>query len=150
MVAHILCASLIALTFAAVAPCRTPYLIAALLAAGILDLGRLLDAVRARASTHPPEDRAAGPLHGLLGLMGAGALSGLLFAADQALARVVFAAFTAHLTLDWVTGSAVPFAPLDDTPIQLFPWTAWQRMGVNVALGTLSGALWILYLNGVL
>jgi hypothetical protein len=150
MVPHILAASLIALTCAAIAPGRMPYLIAALLAAGILDLDSLCDAIRARAASRPPGDRAGEPLHGLVGLMGAGALSGLLFAADQALARVVFVAFTAHLALDWVTGSSIPFAPLDDTEVWFFPWTVRQRMRVNVVIGALSGALWILYLTGVL
>jgi hypothetical protein len=150
MVAHILSASLIALTFAAIAPAQTPYVFAALLAAGILDLDSLFYAIRARTVSRPSDDHATGPLHGLLGLMGAGALSGLLFAADEALARVVFIAFTTHLVQDWLTGNSAPLAPLDGTEIRFFAWTARQRVLVNVAVGTLFGGLWILYLAGVL
>jgi hypothetical protein len=149
-ITHILCASLIALTFAHVAPGETPYLLAALLAAGILDLTPLFDAIRSRRIVRPSDGHATVPLHGLLGLTGAGVLSGLLFLADEALARVVFVAFTVHLAQDWVMGVSVPLAPLDDTEIRFFTWTTRQRVLVNVAIGALFGALWILYLAGVL
>jgi hypothetical protein len=150
VVAHILSASLIALTFAGIAPGETPYLIAAFLSAGILDLDSVLDGFRKLTTGSRPGDHAGGPLHGLLGLFGAGALSGLLFLADGALARVVFVAFTTHLVQDWVTGKSLPLAPLDDTEIHFFAWTFRQRALWHVAIGTLFGALWILYLAGVL
>jgi len=149
-VAHILSASLIALTFANVAPGETPYIVAALLAAGILDLDSVFDAIRVRTAFRPPVDHAIGPLHGLLGLLGAGVLSVPLFLADEVLARVVFIAFTTHLVQDWVTGNSVPLAPLDGTELRYFVWTARQRVLVHVAIGTLFGALWILYLAAVL
>jgi hypothetical protein len=149
-IVHILSASLIALTFANIAPGETPYLIAALLAAGILDLDSVIDPIRARTARSLPDEHAAGPLHGLLGLLGAGAFSGLLFLADEALARVVFIAFTTHLVQDWVTGESVPLAPLDDTEVRFFTWTARQKALVHVTIGTLFGALWILYLAGAL
>jgi hypothetical protein len=52
--------------------------------------------------------------------------------------------------LDWVTGVSVPLAPLDSTEIRFFTWTARQRALMHVIIGTLFGALWILYLAGVL
>jgi hypothetical protein len=149
-VAHILSASLIALTFANIAPDETPYLVAALLAASILDLDLVFDAIRARTAFRAPDRRGLAPLHGLLGLLGAGVLAGLLFLADQTLARVVFVAFAAHLALDWVMEVSTPLTPVDATEIRYFVWTTRQRVLVNAAIGALFGALWILYLAAVL
>jgi hypothetical protein len=97
-IVHILSASLVALIFANTAPGQTPYLVAALLTAAVLDLDSVIGALRTRTAYRWSDGGAIGRLHGLLALLGVGAFSGLLFLADEMLARVVFIAFTIHLS----------------------------------------------------
>ena len=140
---------MIALAFAHVARGETPYLVAALFAASILDLESVIAASRARASGLPLGDHSLAPIRGLLGLLAAGVLSALLFLADGVLARVVFVAFATRLVQEWVIGKSAPLAPFDGAEIRFFAWTARQRALADAAIGAVFGALWILYLAGV-
>jgi hypothetical protein len=151
--AHAASASLLALTFAHVKPNETPYVVAALAAATILDLDHVVYIIKDRAMYRRVGyqgnlHHARSPFHELFGLMVVGLLSGLLFLVDQKLACVVFVAFAVHIVQDWVIGRSHPLAPVDTTEMQFFVLTFKKKVLVDMAIVAISGGLWIVYLFG--
>jgi hypothetical protein len=151
--AHAASASLVAITFAHIRPTETSYILVAVVSASILDLDHLVYAIRDRdmyramgyrGNLH----RARSIFHELFGLLTAGVLAGLLFLVDPRLARVVFVAFTVHLTQDWLLGQSSPFAPVDDTPIRFFSPTFREKVMIDLVILAVSGVLWIMFLAG--
>ena len=153
--AHATSASLIALTAAQVQPHETGYILAAVVAASILDLDHVVLVVRDRAlyqqlGYRGQLHRARSAFHELFGLLLAGILSALLFLVDPRLGQVVFIAFAVHVVQDWVLGKAHPLAPADNTEMQLFSLTFGQKVLVDAVLLIVFGGLWTLYLFGYL
>ena len=150
--AHGLSASLVAVTFAQVAPEETHYIAAAVIAATVVDLDHLVHLVRNHVDcrNYPLAGRwhdARSPLHELLGLMLAGVLCAFVFAADPKLAQVMFVAFTVHLSQDWLLGKSYPLTPFSKTCITFFELTFRQKVIVDITVILISGALWTRYLN---
>ncbi len=154
-IAHAASASLIAITFARVSPDETPYVLAALISATVLDLDHVYFVFRDREvyrrQGYPGNlHRARSVLHELVGLVIAGALCMLLLLADSKLAQVTFIAFAVHLAQDWWMGKSRPLLPVDETEAQFLALTFRQKMVIDVGVTMIGGALWILYLAGQL
>jgi hypothetical protein len=152
-IAHVTSASFVAVTFANVQPDETPYIIAALVSAGIVDFDHLFYLVKDRSTFQQYGLRgrlhyARSVFHELLGLLLAGVLAALVFWVNRRLASVFFIAFAVHLAEDWMLGKARPLAPVDMTETQLFAMTFNQKVWVDVAIVAMFGVLWILYLFG--
>jgi hypothetical protein len=151
--AHALSASWIALTVAHVAPTETPYIVAALAAATVLDLDHVILLIRdqARFRRHGYQGNlhhARSVLHELLGLCLAGALAAGLYAFNPKLALVIFIAFAIHLAQDWLVGKSFPLSPIDKTEIRFFAPTIAHKVILDVAVVVAFGGLWIPYLLG--
>ena len=154
-VAHAAAASWIAVTAAHVQPHESSYILAAVISAGILDLDHVFFVIRdrdmyRRLGYRDNLHHARSVFHELAGLLVVGALSGLLFFADQKLACVVFLAFALHVIQDWLLSKSAPLSPVDDTAVQLFALSFKQKVIVDVCIVILFGGLWILYLAGCL
>jgi len=153
--AHAVSASLVALTFAHVRPAETPYVVAALVSASVLDLDHIVFVVKDRAMYRQlgyqgQLHRARSAFHELFGLLLVGVLSGLVFWVDPKLARVVFIAFAIHLVHDWVMGRSFPLAPVDGTATQFFAPVFKHKVMIDVVIVSSFGVLWTLYLAGSL
>jgi hypothetical protein len=153
-IAHAASASWIAVTVVHIRPNETPYILAALLSASILDLDHLIYVIRDRkmyqrlgykGNLH----HARSAFHELFGLLVVGALSGLLFLVDQKLASIVFVAYAIHVAQDWIIGKSNPLFPIDNTEVQLFSLSFRQKVIIDVVIMASSGVLWILYLTGL-
>lgn len=153
-IAHATSASWIAITVVHVEPHETSYILAALLCASILDGDQLIHLIRDKTHLglgHKHKlhgGRSA--LHGLLGLLVVGAFSALLFVADQRLACVAFIAYAIHLAQDWMIGRSNPLSPIDNAEVQLLWLPLEQKMTIDVLIVISFGALWILYLTGLI
>ena len=152
---HAASASLVAIMFAHIRPNESSYILVALISASILDLDHLVYTIRDREMYRRLGFRgnlhnARSIFHELLGLLTIGVVAGLLFLVDKRLARVVFIAFTLHLVQDWLLGQSSPFAPVDKTLIRFFSLTFWQKVIIDLIILAVSGALWVLFLAGIL
>lgn len=153
-IAHAASASWIAVTIVRIRPSETPYILAALLSASILDLDHLIYVIRDRKMYQRLGYKgnlhyARSVFHELFGLLVVGVLSGLLFLVDQKLARIVFIAYAIHVAQDWIIGKSNPLSPVDKTEIQLFSLSFKQKMIIDVVIMASFGVLWILYLTGL-
>ena len=153
-IAHAASASWIAVTVVHIRSNETPYILAALLSASILDLDHLIHVIRDRKMYQRLGYRgnlhhARSAFHELFGLLVAGVLSGLLFLVDQKLARIVFSAYAIHVAQDWIIGKSNPLFPIDNTEVQLFSLSFKQKVIIDVVIMASSGVLWILYLTGL-
>jgi len=154
-IAHATSASWIAVTVAGVQPHETSYILAAWLSASILDLDHLIHVIRDRKMYQRLGDkgnlhRVGSPLHELFGLLVVGALSGFLFFADQKLACIVFIACAVHIAQDLVIGKSKPLSPIDNAEVQLFSPPPKQKVVIDAVIAISFGALWILYLAGLM
>jgi membrane-bound metal-dependent hydrolase YbcI (DUF457 family) len=152
-IAHAASASWIAVTVAHVQPHETSYILAAWIAASILDLDHLIPLIRDRKAYQQQAregnlHRARSVFHELFGLLVAGALSGLLLFVDRKLACVLFVAYAVHVAEDWMIGRSKPLSPIDNTEIQLFSPSLKQKIIIDIVLVVTFGVLWILYLTG--
>ena len=152
-IAHAASASLIAITFAHVRPDETPYILAALISATVVDLDHVVYLLRDRARYRRLGYKgnlhhARSIFHELFGLLSAGMFSALLFLVDPKLAHVLFVAFAVHLVQDWMMGKSYPLAPIDKTEVQFFSPTFKQKVLVDITVVIAFGALWLLYLAG--
>lgn len=150
--AHGLSASLVAVTFARVSPDETAYLVAALISATAVDLDHMAYIIRDRAMYRRNGyagqlHQARSPLHELPGLLIAGLVGAMLLFIDPKLMRVIFIAFTIHLTQDWLVGKSRPLAPFDNTRIQFFTLSLKQKVLIDVIVVLVSGVLWLIYLG---
>lgn len=153
-IAHAISASWIAVTVARVEPHETLYTLAALISASILDLDHLIFVIRDRKMYQRLGYRgnlhhARSVFHELLGLFIVGILSGLLLFVDQKLACIVFIAYAIHVVQDWLIGKSNPLFPVDNTEVQLFSPSFKQKVVIDVVIVISFGALWILYLAGL-
>ncbi len=153
-IAHTTSASWIAITAVQVEPHETSYILAALVCASILDGDQLVHLIgdkmlRRLGHQHKlPGGRSA--LHGLLGLLVVGVLSTLLFFVDQRLACVAFIAYAIHVAQDWMMGKSNPLSPVDKAQVQLLWLLPKQKMIMDRLIVISFGALWILFLTGLI
>lgn len=150
--AHAASASIVALTAAQINPDETGYVVAALIAASILDIDHLAYVIRdwqmyRREGFAGNLHNARSSFHELLGLLAAGIVAGGLWFIDTRLASVVLIAFTVHLLEDWFLGRTIPFAPMDQTLVQYFSLRQKQKVLIDILILTISGGAWILYLS---
>jgi len=148
---HAASASWIAVTAAHIHPAQTPYIVAALISASVLDVDHLVFMIRDRAMYRQlgyqgQLHHARSVFHEMIGLLLAGVISGVVFLFDRKLAYVVFVAFAVHLIQDWVLGKSHPLNPVDLTAVQFFTPTFRQKVVIDVILLIVFGALWTLYL----
>ena len=153
-IAHGTSASWLAITFAHIQPEDTSYLAAAVISATIVDLDHLSYIVKDRESYKRTGfaghlHNARSPLHELFGLLVVGVLAALLFTADRKLAQIVFLGFSLHLVQDWLIGKSYPLAPVDRTEVVFFLPSLGQKIVLDIVLVIVFGALWILYLRGL-
>ena len=153
-VAHGTSSSWLAIAFADIQPDETSYLVAAILSASVVDLDHLIYIVRDRKfykrmgfAGHLRNARS--PFHELFGLLVVGVLAALLFTADRKLAQVVFLGYSIHLIQDWLVGRSQPLAPVDKTEVAFFLPSFGQKIILDIVLIVVFGALWILYLRGL-
>jgi hypothetical protein len=151
--AHAVSASWIAVTVAHVAPSETPYIVAALAAATVLDLDHVILIIRdqARYRRHGYQGNlhhARSVLHELLGLCLVGALAAGVYQFNQKLALVVFIAFAIHLAQDWLVGKSFPLSPIDKTEVRFFAPSYAHKVLLDIAVIAVFGGLWIPYLLG--
>jgi len=152
-VAHMASASLIALTLARVEPDEIPYVLAALISAGAMDIDHAVYLIRQRDSFRRTGYRgqlhlARSAGHELLGLMSAGIVAGVLSLVDRKLSLILFLAFAVHIVEDWVLGKSHPLAPVDHTEMQFFSLSFQAKVWLDLAIVAISGVLWALYLAG--
>ena len=150
---HAASASWIAVTSAHVRPDETPYIVAALISASILDVDHLVFMIRDRAlyrqvGYQGQLHRARSVFHEMFGLLLAGVVSGVLFLFDRKLAQVVLVAFAVHVVQDWVLGKSHPLNPVDLTAVQFFALTFRQKVTIDILVLIVFGVLWMLYLAG--
>ena len=136
-----------------VQPGETDYILAAVIAASVLDVDHIFFIIRDRAmyqrlGYRGQLHRARSVFHELFGLLAVGALSTLLFFVDPTLARVVFIAFAVHVTQDWVLGKSYPLAPVDNTEMQFFSLSFKHKVLIDIITLTVFAGLWTLYLAG--
>ena len=151
--AHAASASWIAVTSAHVRPDETSYIVAALISASILDVDHLFFMIRDRVMYRQVGYRgnlhhARSVFHEMAGLLLAGGVAGVLFLFDRKLAYVIFVAFAVHVIQDWVLGKSHPLNPVDLTAVQFFAPTFRQKVGIDLLMLLVFGALWTLYLIG--
>jgi len=151
--AHIVSASIIALTATHTLPSQTPLLLLSLLAAGIPDLDHpLLIAAnfqRFKKSGYRGHLHLARSVaHELLGLLLIVSLTLILIPLNPQAALIVGIAFSIHLLEDVIMGISFPLRPLDSITIHLFDYTLKHKVIVDILVITLSLFAWILYLSG--
>ncbi len=152
-VAHAATASLIALTALDIAPSQTGYVVAAVVAGGIVDVDHLLYGIR-DWSTYRQQGfagnlhHARSVFHELLGLVLVGIIAALIFPANRILAELIFIAFTVHLVEDWILGKSTPFVPVDNTLMQLFTLSLLEKIEIDVLMLAAAVVLWVIYLSG--
>jgi len=146
-------ASLIALTALHIEPTETGYVIAAVIAGGIVDLDHLIYTIWDRSMYR--REGFAGNLHHarsvfheLLGLVLAGVIAALVFPGNPILAQIILIAFTIHLIEDWILGKSTPFVPVDDTLVQLFTLSLREKVVIDMLMLAIAGVLWAIYLIG--
>ncbi|UCC89912.1 MAG: metal-dependent hydrolase [Anaerolineales bacterium] len=154
-IAHTTSASWIAITVVHVQPSESSYILAALVCACILDGDHLVRVIGDSRKLRRPGDEhnlkgERSALHGLLGLLVVGVLSTLLFFVDQKLACVAFIAYAIHVAQDWMIGKSNPLSPVDKAQVQLLWLPPKQKMIVDMLIVISFGALWILYLTGLI
>jgi membrane-bound metal-dependent hydrolase YbcI (DUF457 family) len=154
-IAHATSASWIAITVVHVEPHETSYILAALVCASILDGDHLVHLIRDRRMYPRLGDKyklhgERSALHGLFGLLLVGILSALLSFADQRLACVAFIAYAIHVAQDWMIGKSHPLSPIDKAEVQLSRLPSQQKVIIDVLIVISFGALWILYLTGLI
>ena len=152
-IAHAMSASLIALTAVNIDPGETGYLVAAFAAGGMVDLDHVFYTIRDREMYRRLGFRgnlhnARSIFHELPGLVLIGAIAAALFWVNRTLAQVIFIAFAVHLVEDWIMGKSSPFVPIDNTIMQLFPFSFRQKVVVDIFIIAVSGVLWLIYLSG--
>lgn len=150
--AHILSGSYIALYSAGVDPGQTHYVVAAIIAAGILDLDHIFPLIRDRALYK--KHGYAGQLHkarGMVHELPGFALIGIFVLAysfiDVTMAYVIGVSFLVHLVQDVIMGISMPFSPIDKTEIHLLPQEKHFKIIVDIATLLIFGFLWTQYLN---
>jgi hypothetical protein len=153
-IAHATSASWIAITVTHVQPHETSYILAALVCASILDADQLIYMIRDRRVYQGLGDKhqlfgEQSAFHGLLGLLVVGALSTLLFFADQRLACVAFISYAIHVAQDWMMGKSSPLSPIDKAEVHLSWLPPKQKLILDRLIVITFGALWILYLTGL-
>jgi hypothetical protein len=151
--AHAASASWIAVTATHIRPDETSYIVAALISASVLDVDHLVFMIRDRAMYRQVGyqgqlHHARSVFHEMIGLLLAGAVSGVVFLFDRKLAQVVFVAFAVHVIQDWVLGKSHPLNPVDLTAVQFFAPTFRQKVVIDLLMLLVFGALWTLYLAG--
>ena len=152
-IAHAMSASLIALTAMNIDSGETGYLVAAFAAGGMVDLDHMFYTIKDREMYRRLGFRgnlhnARSIFHELPGLVLIGLIAAALFGVDRTLAQVIFIAFAVHLVEDWIMGKSSPFVPIDNTIMQLFPFSFRQKVVVDIFIITVSGVLWLIYLSG--
>ncbi len=150
---HAASASWIAVTSAHIHPAQTPYIVAALISASILDTDHLVFMIRDRAMYRQlgyqgQLHHARSVFHEMIGLLLVGGVSAMLFLFDRRLAHVVFVAFAVHVIQDWVLGKSHPLNPVDLTAVQFFALTFRQKAVIDLLMLLMFGALWMSYLVG--
>jgi len=152
-ITHAASASWIAVTSAHIHPAQTPYIVAALISASVLDVDHLVFMIRDRAMYRQVGyqgqlHHARSVFHEMVGLLLAGAVSGVVFLFDRKLAHVIFVAFAVHVIQDWVLGKSHPLNPVDLTAVQFFAPTFRQKVMIDILVLIGFGVLWMLYLAG--
>lgn len=151
--AHAASASWIAVTSAYIHPAQSPYIVAALISASVLDVDHVVFMIRDRAMYRQlgyqgQLHHARSAFHELAGLLLAGMVSSVVFLFDRKLAHVVFVAFAVHVIQDWVLGKSHPLNPVDLTTVQFFALTFRQKVVIDLLMLLMFGVLWTLYLVG--
>ncbi len=150
--AHMLSGAYLAVITAHIAPSETGYLITALASGGVLDLDHLYYFLRdwkyyKKNGFIGTMHNARSVLHELIGLSIAGSIMLAVSFINLKLAYVLGIPAMIHIAEDIIMGKSRPFAPVDNTEIQVVPATMRIKIIVDITIIVLFSILWILYLN---